>query len=81
MSGKHFFVTADEDVYWNDAVVAWALFYNKIPKTKLSKKKKIINVLDLIYKAELGSIEYYRWSGKKKKYFKYFANGKLDSPR
>jgi hypothetical protein len=78
---KHFFVTADEDVYWNDAVVAWALFYNKIPKTKLSKKKKIVNVLDLIYKAELGSIEYYRWSGKKKKYLKYFANGKLDSSR
>lgn len=45
---KHFFVTADEDVYWNDAVVAWALFYNKIPKTKLSKKNKIIDVLALI---------------------------------
>lgn len=37
---KHLFVTADEDVYWNDAVVAWALFYNKIPKTKLSKKRR-----------------------------------------
>ena len=45
---KHLFVTADEEVYWKDAVVAWALFYNKIPKTNLSKKKKIVNVLALI---------------------------------
>lgn len=74
---KHLFVTAAEDVYWNDAVVAWALFYNKIPKTDLSKKGKVIDVLSLINNAELGSIHYYRWSSKKKKYVGYDANGKL----
>jgi hypothetical protein len=73
----HLFVTGDEDVYWNDAVVAWALFYNKIPKTRLTKKKKIIDVLDLINKAELGSLHYYRWSDTKKKYRGYYAGGKL----
>jgi hypothetical protein len=76
---KHLFVTADDDVYWNDAVIAWALFYNKIPKTKLSKKKKIIEVLELIEKAELGSIHYFRWSEKKEKYQSYCASGKLTS--
>ncbi|THB70640.1 MAG: hypothetical protein D6B25_19805 [Desulfobulbaceae bacterium] len=76
---KHLFVTADEDVYWNDAAVAWALFYNKIPKTKLSKKKKIVEVLTLIEKAELGSIHYYRWQEKKKKYQSYSAQGKIES--
>jgi len=76
---KHLFVTADDDVYWNDAVIAWALFYNKIPKTKLSKKQKIIEVLELIEKAELGSIHYFRWSEKKEKYQSYCASGKLTS--
>ena len=74
---KHLFVTAAEDVYWNDAVVAWALFYNKIPKTNLSKKQKIIDILSLINNAELGSIHYFRWSGKKKRYVGYSATGKL----
>lgn len=68
---KHLFVTADEEVFWNDAVVAWALFYNKIPKIKLSKTKKIHSVLELIQKAELGTLHYYRWSKKKGEYFRY----------
>ncbi len=72
---KHLFVTADEDVYWNDAVVAWAMFYNKIPKTKLNKKKKILGVLNLIVNAELGCIHYYRWSSKKGKYLCYCPKG------
>lgn len=76
---KHFFITADEEVYWNDAVVAWALFYNKIPKTKFSKKKKIIEVLTLIENAKLGAIHYFRWLEKKKKYQSYSANGKIDA--
>lgn len=77
---KHLFITADEEVYWNDAVVAWALFYNKIPKTKFSKKEKIIEVLSLIKNAQLGSIHYYKWSEKKIKYQSYCAGGKLKSP-
>ncbi len=74
---KHFFVTADKNVYWTDAVVAWALFYNKIPKANLSKKKKIIAVLCLIEKAGLGCIYYYRWLGKNKKYQCYSAAGRV----
>jgi hypothetical protein len=74
---KHFFVTGGEEVYWDDAVVAWALFYNKIPKTNLAKKRKIVEVLTLIEKAELGSIYYFRWLEKKKKYQHYFAGGKM----
>lgn len=76
---KHFFVTGSEEVYWKDAVVAWALFYNKIPNTNLSKKKKILNVLELIEKAELGEIHYYRWSAGKKKYTGYRAQGKIEA--
>ncbi|MEA3469014.1 MAG: hypothetical protein U9R57_12450 [Thermodesulfobacteriota bacterium] len=74
---KHIFITAGKDVYWDDAVVAWALFYNKIPKANLSKKKKILEVLSLIEKAELGHIHYYRWSAKKEQYQCFCANGKL----
>lgn len=75
---KHLFFTADEDVYWKDAVVAWALFYNKIPKIKMSKKKKILNVLSIIERAELGCIHYYKWSDKKGEYIGYSSGGKLD---
>lgn len=74
---KHLFVTASEEVYWKDAVVAWALFYNKIPNTNLSKKKKILSVLNLIENAELGTIHYYRWSAKKERYTCYCATGKI----
>ncbi len=74
---KHLFITASEDVYWDDAVVAWALFYNKIPKTSLAKKKKILEVLSLIERAELGRIHYYRWSAKKEQYQCFCAQGKL----
>lgn len=65
---KHIFLTADDNVYWNDAVVAWAIFYNKVPKKTLAKKKKLLAVLHLINKAELGRIQYYRWSMKKGRY-------------
>lgn len=74
---KHLFITADEDVYWNDAVVAWALFYNKIPKIKLSKKKKIIEILQYVKNAELGCFHYFRWSAKKGKYKGYCSEGIL----
>lgn len=74
---KHLFVTADENVYWNDAVVAWALFYNKIPKANMSKKKNILAVLSLIDRAELGAVHYYRWSHKKGKYLGYSSKGKV----
>lgn len=74
---KHLFVTADEDVYWNDAVVAWALFYNKIPKTNLSKKKKVLEVMSLIENAKVGCFHYYRWSKKKERYLCFDSQGTL----
>lgn len=75
---RHLFVTAAEDVYWNDAVVAWALFYNKIPKINLGKKKKILRVLSVIDRAELGCLHYYRWSTKKGHYTCYSSSeGKM----
>ena len=70
---KHLFVTAADDVYWNDAVVAWALFYNKIPKTKLAKTKKVVKILSHIQNAELGCLHYYKWSKKNGIYQAYSA--------
>ncbi len=72
---EHLFVTASEDVYWNDAVVAWALFYSKIPRTKLTKKRKIIKVLEFIEKADLGCLHYYKWSKKNGSYRGYCCGG------
>ncbi len=66
----------NEDVYWKNAVVAWALFYNKIPKIKLSKMM-ILEDLSIIAQAELYSIHYVKWSEKRGDYLGYAAEGLL----
>ncbi len=68
---KYLFVTADEDVYWDDAIVAWAMFYNKIPKADFNDKSSVQDILDQIENADIGTIHYYRWDSDKERYLRY----------
>ncbi len=49
--------------------------YSKIPRTKLTKKRKVMKVLEIIEKAELGCFHYYKWSKKNGSYRGYCCGG------
>ena len=65
------FLTADDEVFWDDAIVAWAMFYNKMPKADLNDKYAVQEILDQIKKADVGTIYYYRWDSNQEKYLRY----------
>ena len=68
---KYLFLTADDEVFWDDAIVAWAMFYNKMPKADLNDKYAVQEILDQIKKADVGTIYYYRWDSNQEKYLRY----------
>ena len=67
----YLFVTMDEEVYWDDALVSWAMFYHQLPKVNLNRKIGIQDILDRIKQSNVGNIQYHRWDEKKQKYLRY----------
>ncbi len=49
----------------------WAVFYNRLPDTNLSKKESTKALLDQITTLKLGGLQYHRWIHGKKKYRKH----------
>lgn len=73
---EYIFVTAEEGgVAWDDALVAWTVFYHKLSRsnniTRVRVKKIINQVKDLIGT----DIEYFRWSVERDKYLHYCSEG------
>ena len=61
----------DGDVDWRDAVVAWSIFYHNIGHAVLEKKYEIMTIMDKIRLAGAGTLKYFRWDGKHKKFKAY----------
>ena len=71
---SYLFVTdGDEDghVDWRDAVVAWAIFYHNIGHAVLEMKNEIMTIMDKIRLAGAGTLKYYRWDDKSRKFKQY----------
>ena len=64
----YLFVSAEKDVYWKDAIVAWTIFYRKIPDADLDDKNDIKKLLNKIRDSGFGKLRYYRWRKSKNKY-------------
>ncbi|MHB8389920.1 MAG: hypothetical protein ACYDBH_10110 [Acidobacteriaceae bacterium] len=82
LAGKTFappaylFVTAgDEEGYvgWQDAVVAWSIFYREIGCAVPDKKQQIMTIMDKIRIAGAGTLRYFRWDSKSKQYRSYMS--------
>ena len=68
---KYVFVTTDEEVAWDDALVSWSMFYHQLPYADLDDKKSVQRILDKIKISETGNLRYFRWDDAKKKYRHY----------
>lgn len=65
---KYIFVTVDENVYWDDAMVSWAMFYHQLPKALLKHWFKVRSILKRIKDSRVGNLQYHRWDDKRKEY-------------
>ena len=68
---KYVFVTTDEEVAWDDALVSWSMFYHQLPYADLDDKKSVQRILDKIKISETGNLRYFRWDDAKEKYRHY----------
>ena len=78
MPPEYIFVTRDEEVAWDDALVSWAMFYHQLPRAKLRNKRSVQKILDSIKMSSTGNLRYFRWDNKKEKYLSY--SGKIRNP-
>lgn len=67
----YLFVTADPVIEWQDAAVAWTVFYHQLKTAEFDDKKSIQKVLDRVILSCGVCIRYYRWDSKTKKYKKW----------
>ena len=67
---KYVFVT-DEDVSWEDALIAWSNFYYQLKKIDLSKKSDVQKMLGKIKSFGGITIKYFRWDDLKNKYLSF----------
>lgn len=57
----YIFVTNEEGIYWQDALVAWTLFYHKISSLNIEKRMNIRGILSKVKKAVGTELKYFRW--------------------
>lgn len=62
------------EVYWEDSVVAWSIFYQQIGSAVLDNRSDIMSIIDKIALVGCGGLKYFRWDSGKKKYFAYESN-------
>ena len=67
---KYIFVT-DEEVSWEDALIAWSNFYHQLTKIELDKKTDVQKILDKIKSFGEITLKYFRWDDLKNKYLSY----------
>ncbi len=68
---KYVFVTTDEDVAWDDALVSWSMFYHQLPRADLDNKASVQKILDKIKISETGNLRYFRWDEASEQYLSY----------
>lgn len=68
---KYVFVTAEEEVTWQDAVVSWTILYRKLAEINLDDKNEVQNILKNIKSLEAGTIKYFRWDERSESYKSY----------
>jgi hypothetical protein len=73
---SYLFVTDDCEIAWQDAAVAWTVFYHQLRTAQFDSKSSVQKVLDRILISCGVHIRYYRWNEKGKKYMKWVSTKK-----
>ena len=68
---RYLFVTAEDEVAWDDALIAWSNFYHQISKISMSKRSAVQNILNKIKSNCEITLKYFRWDKRKMKYLSY----------
>lgn len=66
---EYMFVFSDDTVSWQDAAVAWTIFYRQVIGIKYNNFSEVQEVLRRIYNSKFGNLKYFRWDGKKYRYY------------
>lgn len=68
---KYLFVTAEDEVDWEDALIAWSNFYHQVSKISMNKKFAVQKVLNKIKSNCEITLRYFRWDADRMKYLSY----------
>ena len=71
----YLFVTADKVVAWQDAAVAWTVFYHQLSEVDLEDKAAMQNAISKVLIACGVRLRYYRWDSEYEIYRKYEPSG------
>lgn len=71
---EYVFVFDDAEVAWQDAVVAWTMFYREVPSIDFSyagKKGAIQRLLKNVKRSGYGNLSYFRWDSERRQYMRW----------
>lgn len=71
-----FVFTTTGEVRFDDAAVAWTVFYHLLPNVNFAKKASVQGVLDKLASLGLQPLRYFRWDESRGKYLKYTGQAK-----
>ncbi len=69
----YLFVTNEDRVAWDDAMVAWVNLYHRLGNVGLDSKKPIQAVLKAVKEITGLPLAYWRWDADRKKYFRWLG--------
>jgi hypothetical protein len=78
----YLFVSAGDEtknVYWNDLVAAWMLFYHQLALIDITKRTEVQRILDRIKYSGTGEVGYYRWDKTRGKYLRFRSKVNLST--
>ena len=73
---EYVFVFEDDEIDWRDAVVTWTMFYREAPSIDFiaaSEKGGVQRLLDRVNRAGFGSLRYFRWDRRNRRYTTYLG--------
>ena len=70
----YLFVTAGDEVAWDDAAVSWVNLYHKLGDMNLAHRFSLQKSLDAITELTGAQLSYYRWAEDESKFRRYATN-------
>lgn len=67
---KYIFIADEDEVKWQDAVVAWTILYHQLPHSDLDKPDTVKSLIRKMKESGFGNITYFRWDEERERYRK-----------
>jgi len=72
---QYVFVSSEDELAWQDAVVAWTLFYSSVIDTDYRSKRMIQDTLRRLHSSGFADVEYFRWDASTQSYRHFRPRG------